>query len=351
MTCEESAELLLTHYEQKNMEPSNYHFPKSLTDEDKQTIIVAYLDSEEPNLNYVELIRNSRNLKLTPKIFLKAKQVADNIKNEVFSEENTMKMSVGASLDPDQSEPVIYKNTDEHTSVCYGGLFLDSLATDIKLFSVFSDLFLYTDEEGLITLVNKDIEMDVLEKIGVQSKSEYHTGFVFAKKNMLALGQLGILDHYLNKKGRSIENFLESTISELFNDHFKIAQLILKMPDPSLSPLAKIRLLAPEMDYLLKQFKNFVTDGDIDHDLLQIDSNPLYYSDLPSLLPKKYIYSDHESIRTIQHHFFDENSILAPLNTHLLLSRLMELIKQTGFCYYMVTSCSISTRFSTSNNW
>ncbi len=41
MTGEESAELLLSHYEQKNTPPSNYHFPKSLIDTDKQTIITA----------------------------------------------------------------------------------------------------------------------------------------------------------------------------------------------------------------------------------------------------------------------------------------------------------------------
>ncbi|QQL50272.1 hypothetical protein [Mucilaginibacter ginkgonis] len=311
MTSEESAELLLAHYEQKNTTPSNYHFPKSLTDTDKQTIITSYLKSDDPNLNYIELVRNSKNLKLPPKILLKAKQAANKIKEEILNEENSMKMSVGATLDKKQAEPVTYKNEGGDTRVTYGGLFLDSLKTELKLFAVFSQIFLYTDQEGLITLVNKDTEMDVLEKIGMQSKNEYHTSFVFAKKDMLSIAQLGIFDHYLKEKGRSIENLLQNVIKDLFVDHFKVNELSFAMPDPSLSAIGKIRLLAPEMEYLLKQYKDFVTHKQIDHELLQIDSNPVFFSELPSLLPKKYIYSSHESIRVIQYHFYDQNSVFA----------------------------------------
>ncbi|MFI5139735.1 MAG: hypothetical protein ACHQIM_18075, partial [Sphingobacteriales bacterium] len=311
LTCDESAELLLSHYEEKQIEPSKYIFPKNLTDADKHAIILAYLESPEPNLNYVELVRNSKNLKLPPKILLKAKQISDNIKNEIFSEENTMKMSVVATLDKDQIEPVIYENKDDCTRLIYGGLFFDLLTTDVKLFSVFSEIFLYTDKQGLISLVNKNTEMDVLETVFMQSKNEYHTGFVFAKKSMLSLAQLGIFNHYLVEKGRSIEDLLANVIEDLFQVNFKINGLTFSMPDASLSPSDKIRLLAPEVEYLLKQYENFVTDGNIDHELLQIDSTPVFYSELHSLLDKKYIFSTNESIRTIQYHFFDENSLLA----------------------------------------
>lgn len=311
MASDESAELLLSHYEQKNSETSDYYFPKSLTDADKQEIINSYLASEQPNPNYIELIRNSKTLKLSTKTLLKAKQISGELKQEMLSGDNAMELSVGASLNPDQTEPVIYNTTDDHTSVCYGGRFFDSLTNDLQLLSLFSDLFLYTDEEGLITLINKDNEMDVLEKIGMQSKNEYHTGIVFRKKEMLSLSQLAIFDHYLKQKGRSIEEILQNAIHELFGNYFNIENLVFEMPDNGLASSEKIRLLAPEMEYLIKQFKHYVTDQAIDHELLQMDSNPLFYSDLPSLVAKKYIYSNHDSIKIIQHHFFSENSILA----------------------------------------
>ncbi len=309
LASEESAELLLSHYEEKQSEPSNYIFPKSLTDADKHAIILAYLESPDPNLNYLNLAKNSKHLKLPPKIVLKAKQIADKINDEILSNENSIKISVGASLAMDQLEPVIFQNQDDEIIACYGGAFFDTRESDGKLFSVFSDLFLYTDEEGLIDLVNKEAEMGVMEKIFMKSKNEYRKGVVFARKDMLSFAQLQLFEVYLKRKERTIEDFLQSAITEFFTDQLK--GFTFTMPKGSQTPAEKIKLLAPDMEYLLKQYKNYVIDGSIDHELLQIDSSPIYYSEIPSLLNNKYIYSTHESIKTIQYHFFSEDSVLA----------------------------------------
>jgi len=72
---EKSAELLLAQFEEKH--DSNYtviNFPRSLTDVDKEQIILNYLNWEDTNLNFIRLIVNSRNtdLKLSDKTRLKA---------------------------------------------------------------------------------------------------------------------------------------------------------------------------------------------------------------------------------------------------------------------------------------
>lgn len=311
LTYQESAELLLSHYEESNdREPSNYIFPKSLTERDKHEIINAYLDTEEPNLNYVQLAENSKQLKLSPKMLLKAKQKAKSIQEQHFDEENSMKISVGASLKMDQVEPIIFEKNGTETNATYGGLYLDTLHSDTELFSVFKRLFAYTDQEGLITLINKEAEMDNLEKVFMRSKNEYQKSFHFSHKNMLSLTQLGIMSHYLHRKQRSVENVIENFVQEYFVSKFKMTGLIFNVPDTALAPSDKIRLMAPEMEYLLKQFKNFVMDGQIDHELLQIDSTPVFFSEIPSLTDKKYITSEHPMIKKLQHYFFDPHSIL-----------------------------------------
>jgi hypothetical protein len=180
LTYEDSAELLLGHYEQKKTdEPSDYHFPKSLCDTDKESIIEAYLDTEEPNLNFVDLARNARTIKLSPKVRLKAKQTSSVITEKILTDDNSYRIGVGASLARDQAEPVTFEQQESGDTIAiYGGGYLDKLQTDMDLFNVFSNLFLYTDEEGLISLVNKDAEMDTLEKIFMQSKNEYQKGIV-----------------------------------------------------------------------------------------------------------------------------------------------------------------------------
>lgn len=84
LSLEDCAELILSHFEEKQTEPSNYVFPKSLTDADKHQIIAAYLETAEPNLNYVELAKNSKHLKLPVKLLLQAKQTAERIKKMKF---------------------------------------------------------------------------------------------------------------------------------------------------------------------------------------------------------------------------------------------------------------------------
>jgi|GEM_PF-2571668 len=312
MSYGESAELLLGHYEQKQDESSDYHFPKSLSDRDKEAIIETYLGSSEPNLNFIELAKNARAIKLSPKVRLKAKKTAAAITSEILTDENSLRVGVAASLSKDQTEPVIFEQDDNGDTIAvYGAAYLDKLQTPQQLFKVFCDLFLYTDEEGLISLVNKQAEMDTLEKIFMQGKNQYQKGILFERKSMLSLAQLGVFSHYLTHTGRSLEAVIEKFVHAFFDDKMGMSGLVFRMPAPELEPAEKIRLIAPEMDYLLRQFKNFVTDGAIDHELLHLDSGPVHFSELPSSIAKKYIYSSHETILLLQHWFFDENSILA----------------------------------------
>jgi len=150
----------------------------------------------------------------------------------------------------------------------------------------------------------------------MQSKNEYHTGFVFARKNIMSRLQFEIMENYLIRRGRPIENLIENFVKSTFSDHLGIEEILFNMPKSDLSPSEKIRLLAPEMEYLLKQFKYFVTDDFIDHELLQIDSTPILYSDIPSLVNKKYIFSQHRTIKLLQQYFFNPNSILVTRKNH-----------------------------------
>ncbi|WEA01816.1 hypothetical protein [Mucilaginibacter sp. SJ] len=313
MDYEESAELLLSHYEQKHdHEPNNYNFPKSLTDADKVDIIDAYLDSADSNLNYIELAKHAKYLKLPPKTILKAHNKADDIKELFLNDENSISVKISASLVDNQEEPVVVTHDEEEgTTYTYSRKYFNCLQTQFELFSVFSDLFFYTNDEELIELVNKDSQMDTLEKVFMQSKSEYHTGMIFARKDMISLAQLGIFIHYLKERKLSIENILQGFVITFFKEKCKVENLTFHAPSADLNAFEKIRLFAPEMEYLLKQYKNLASEGNIDHDLLQVDSNPINYSDLKSLIKQKYVTSDHQVIRMIGHLFFDKNSILA----------------------------------------
>ncbi|WP_285059174.1 hypothetical protein [Pedobacter ginsengisoli] len=311
LNYEKSAELLLSHFEESTGRASNYIFPKSLSETDKHNIITEYLNTELPNLNYIELIKNSRHLRLPAKILLKAKQKAEALSRHYFNKENSKSFGVSAALGTIQLEPLkLEKNGTELTTV-YGALYLDSLNTNTKLFSAFNFLFGYTNQQGLATLISKETDIVGFESVLVHSKSEYRIGFTFRHKALESHIQLQILRLYLKNRHRTIEGLIEGYIKECLIEKYELKNLAFKIPGNDLDPGDKLRLFAPEMEYLLKQYKNYVTDGEIDHDLLQIDSTQMYLSDIPSAIEKKYVTSSHHSIARIQNYFFDPHGILS----------------------------------------
>ena len=58
----EYAEIILDYYEAKHTgSDKTFYFPKELTIKDKEEIIINYINSQNPNLNYLKLINNIQN--------------------------------------------------------------------------------------------------------------------------------------------------------------------------------------------------------------------------------------------------------------------------------------------------
>lgn len=312
---EDTAEIILSKIEEKHTFGNNpiFFFPKSLSVKDKELIIDKYLDSLIPNLNYVRLIENSKDsaeLKLSPKLKLKAKRLSKKLNNEIIEKGHSWSIRVQVGISKDQKEPVTYNNKNNLLEVVYSETILNNcLDDDVKLFHVFSQLFQYLDETNLITLVSKISEIDSFERTFMKSKNAYETGEVFTKKEYLSNLQLIIFDDYLKRNNKSLENIINSFIDYLnkITSPNKIYFQIRINDSPFVD---KIRSLAPEFDFLLKQFKLLSEDGEIDLELIQLDSKPIYFSDIHSLNQKKYVYSDNDLILYLKYIFFSNQSMM-----------------------------------------
>ncbi len=314
LTYNESAEILLSSIEEKvnfGRKEKN-HFPKILSLADKETIINSYLDSENPNLNYVRLIENSRDtseLKLNPKTRLKAKKKSQELNDKVLETGHTWNVGVGVSFSKDQKEPFKFKNEGTTFEASYSESLLDLLPTDIDLFLVFKYLFFYTDEKNLISLVSKQSELDVLEQTFMKSKNEYETSFSFFRKENLSNLQLYIYEHYLRRKDNSLEAVINSYIGFL-NERISPHKIVFQLPLGESSYLAKIRTLTPDFEFFLKQYKLLIDEKSIDLELIQISSTPIRISEINSNKSKKYLYSDDNLILQLKHLFFSDQSHL-----------------------------------------
>jgi len=314
VTYSDSAEILLSSIEKKDNFAKNEknHFPKSLSLTDKETIINSYLDSAEPNLNYVRLIEHSRDtneFKLSPKTRLKAKKKSQELNDKILQNGHAWNVGVGVSFSKDQKEPFKYKTEGTTFEASYSERLLDLLPTDLSLFLVFKYLFFYTDEKNLISLVSKQSELDVFERTFMKSKNEYETGYSFFRKENLSNLQLFIYEHYLKQKDKSLESIINSYIGFL-NERIFPNKIVFQLPLKESSYLEKIRTLAPDFEFFLKQYKLLVDEKSIDFELIQISSTPIRISEIFSNKPKKYLYSDDKLILQLKHLFFSDQSHL-----------------------------------------
>ncbi len=309
-----TAELLLSNFEEGNrFKTPNYIFPKSLTFNDKENIILRYIDNEEANLNYVRLIEHSKDsdsLKLSAKTRLKVKKRSKQLNEQIFKEGYSIRIGVQVIIDKDQTEPVIFSHKDHVTEVSYSEIYLNYQVNNVALFFLFKNLFEYTDDHGLVTLLSKENEMDALERTLMKSKNEYSTGLMFQRKSYLSNLQLVIFDHYLQNKNNSIEALIGSVIKDVLNDYFKLGISSLRFPTSTSTFLEKIRILAPELEFLLRQYQEYSNEGVIDTELIELNSNPLRFSEIKSLLNKKYGYINSQKARYLKYHFFSDQSML-----------------------------------------
>ena len=319
LTYSQSAEILLSVYEVKDdFGKSQKFLPKGLTVEDKETILSNYLDSSDVNYNYIGLIQNARNrndFKVSDKTRLKAKRLHKSETEKFFAEKSGMKYGVSISF-PENVSKVKDGVIDDNFIVNYSYSlnFIKQNSDPYSLFQNFKILFEYLDLQNRINLVSKKNNMSVFERImGVHSQNEYRVGTEFNLLEMTSHIQIVSYNKVLSNLGISLENILHQVFTSSFKEKYEFANNArFSIPSTS-SYFEKVRLLAPEFESVLKQFKLFVEDGSIDFELLQISSNPTAIKDIPSLNKSKYIYfneSNKEMVGCINL-FFSDQTLLA----------------------------------------
>lgn len=296
-----SAEILLSFYEIKDDFGQSQRFlPKSLTVEDKEIIISKYLDSNDVNYNYIEIIQNARNrddFKISDKTRLKAKRLHKNENEKLFSNESGMKYGVSVHF-PENAAKVIDVFIDDKlvTTYSYSLSFIKQNKNPYSLFRNFKMLFEYIDNQNRITLFSKKNQMSVLESImGVHPHNEYRGGIVFDFLEMTSHAQIVGYNYVLNSLSISLESILHHVFTSSFHEKYEFANNARFSIPSSTSYFEKVRLLAPEFESVLKQFKLFVEEGSIDFELLQISSSPMVIKNIPSLNSNKYIYFNEEN--------------------------------------------------------
>jgi hypothetical protein len=168
----------------------------------------------------------------------------------------------------------------------------------------------------------------------MRGKDEYVTGAAFRMKDQSSLLQTHMYREFLRSKGINIEAVIAWFFTDYLKDEYGADHLRFRPSSESATYLEKCRHLFSEMESVLKQFRLYAENGELDLDLLSMTSEQLEYRQIPSTVPGKYVYvTDHNDIRSIQHLLFSDQSHLGYIDAELNAASLAELLRSNHVTY------------------
>lgn len=310
------AEIILSYYlEKHDRNIESLYFPVELSNEKKTLILDKYIASNSSNINYLKLIfesNSTNNLRLPDRLKLKAKRKYDEEIETLFKEGTGFEYGAKVSFSNKIDEEFKFETDDNRIlSVLYSAKWIKENLDYPTLLNNFIYLFGYTDLQFRSLHVSRESQMSIIEKcLGIKGRKEYPTGIAFQQIQMLAQLQMIRYCNELEKYNIFLEDIIEWFFCNYLEEEFNVKGFCFNKSSHTVSYLEKCRNIAAEFDNILKRFKIYCEDGEIDDELLHISTEHIFIKDIPSMLSNKYIYPCGNDYQTISNLLFSDQSII-----------------------------------------
>lgn len=310
------AEIILSYYlEKHDRNIESLYFPVELSNEKKTLILDKYIASNSSNINYLKLIfesNSTNNLRLPDRLKLKAKRKYDEEIETLFKEGTGFEYGAKVSFSNKIDEEFKFETDDNRIlSVLYSAKWIKENLDYPTLLNNFIYLFGYTDLQFRSLHVSRESQMSIIEKyLGIKGRKEYPTGIAFQQIQMLAQLQMIGYCNELEKYNIFLEDIIEWFFCNYLEEEFNVKGFCFNKSSHTVSYLEKCRNIAAEFDNILKRFKIYCEDGEINDELLHISTEHIFIKDIPSMLSNKYIYPCGNDYQTISNLLFSDQSII-----------------------------------------
>lgn len=331
------AELVVSHYLESEITKETF-LPASFTPADSRTLMEAYIDSTEPNPNYLKLIADApidRKTGVDAKLVVKAKRRYDARVEDLFKTTPGYKTGCTVSVSSTQVEPAEATLNDMVIEYTFSEAWLESTLDLPSVLNNFQFLFEFAPHDGLLTLPAFESERRGLElAIGMHGTKDYRTGHFFTTKDRATLLQTVMYQRYLATREIDLEEVLRWYFEEHLPTEYGITGFVFNPSSPTANYLERCRNLFAEMESVATQFGLLVEDGEIDHDVAAAGADLVRYRTIPSLLEGKYIYpTEHTEMRTILQILFSDQSRLTYINEDLRGDNAFDLLRRNKVSY------------------
>ncbi len=311
---EQTPQLIISKFLEAGSKKCQYHFPKELSLSEFEDIFQKYIDSETANYNYLRLLADAQSSKECPisdKLRLSAKRACDSYWENRPDTGIHIESGIGVEF-TDAPEIKSVKREKRNTLL---------ITYDIKWllenldYPTILNNFLYVFEQfdfcWRSTLVSVKSQLGILERtLFIRGNKDYIRGESFnALENLTTLQMKGYYN-ILEKNGVCLEDVLKWFFEKYLPEEFCANGFHFNPPSEGTTLVEKCRTIASEMDGVLKQFRMYVQDGEIDQELFEMSSEHIVFSNLSGFVEEKYAYGSSDNIENEQFLLFSDQSHL-----------------------------------------
>lgn len=318
-----SAILLLEKFTVDNsifQKSENLYFPKNLTHEDKEKILLQYLQQENTslNLNYVRLIteiKNNEYLRVSSETRYIASSKAKELQQELEHQIN-IKTTFKIRFDKMQSElkKVKYNKKERTMMISYSEKWIIENNDSATLLNMYIYLFGFVDSQNRIGLVSKFNESMSIEKYLLKGKSGYLINCDFHLKEIYSDVHMEAYYKMLKENNIYLEDAIQWFFCQYLKEEFSVSEFQFSIPTRESSYFEKCRFILPEIESVLRQYSMLVEKGEINQDMLVFMDGTIRFKDVKSFISdNKYFYlkENNAKLNGVMHHLFSDQSQIA----------------------------------------
>ena len=309
------AELLISQYYSEYSNKRTLYFPSALSLEEREKLVVAYIKSDAPNINYLHLISYSQSVNEMP-ISDKTKILAKRRYEELMQEISKRGVSIAYGVqvgfkDFEDDELFQEEKINKRLIFTINSKWITENLDYPTLLNNFIYQFKLVDDDLQSNAISVKSKLGVFEAhLGLKGNKDYLIGTSFNIERMRIESCMAAYNDILMNNGVQIEGLFEWFFKSYLKAEFGIENYHYSPSSSNSNYSEKIRNIVAEIDGVLKQFRMIVDDGIIDRELFEISSGHIFFDSVASMLENKYAYSISDDLNKEMQCLFSNQSLL-----------------------------------------
>ncbi|WP_312104104.1 hypothetical protein [Pygmaiobacter massiliensis] len=332
-----SIRILIHVYEQDYEQTEKLFLPIELTNLDICSCLEKYIDSDSPNINTLNSIKQMRctsRFPVSDELRLKAKRRHLNEIEKLSINGLSLQYGIELVFSPDQQKEKIVEQVNENFKISYSTQwFLDTLDYP-SILNNFIYIFDFVDVLQMRSLhTSKESDIGIFERAMMPRSSRiYPNSHHFNFKNALATMQISAYYNFLKVQGIHLEDVLKWCFTEYLQSEYGCPEIRVSLLSESSTYSEKCHTLISALESVLRQFSLYVKNGEIDFELIEMSTVPISFDSIPSLVDKKYVYGTGKDYRNSTFMLFSDQCMYSHI------SRICEKKKQYDSFFDLISN-------------